>query len=248
MTDPGIITERLAGFGPVLWINLDEDRERRSRAEHLFARHGIENTRISAFDGRTEDLGIHLVDERLPDGLLQTELGCSLSHLKAIRYFLQEMDGEHVVVCEDDVLFDTVEYWPFAWTEFMSLLPRDWDCLQLSLTTPGRFTPKLHLRIGNYCTVCNVFTRAYAEVLASLHFRGLKYRLNSLEKTQTVADELLFSSGKTYSMPLFVYRNDISHIHQDHVKRFHQDCVDVEMKFWREQGRKTSPKTLLNCG
>jgi hypothetical protein len=245
MTEPDIITQRLAGFGPVLWINLDDDAERRRQAEELFDSHRIENRRISGFDGRYEDLSGHLEKGELPENLLQTELGCSLSHLKAIRHFLEVMEGDHVIICEDDILFETVNYWPFDWATFMSRLPGDWDCLQLAVTAPGRFTPYLHPRVCNYCTVCNVFTRKYAEVLAGLHFRGPKYDLNSREKAQAVADEMLFSSGKTYSMPLFVYRNHVSHIHQDHVEEIHQENVEVIMKFWREQGARTPIEALL---
>ena len=98
----------------------------------------------------------------------------------------------------------------------MESLPYDWDCLQLSITSTGNLVANLHPRIlTNFCTVCNVFTRRYAEKLAHFHFRGEKYKVDNGVKPRAVADEILFNAGKTYSMPLFLSRYDFhSNIHQ----------------------------------
>ncbi len=49
------VKKKIKGFGPVYWINLDTDTERKEKTEELFNYYGIENTRISGFDGRKED-------------------------------------------------------------------------------------------------------------------------------------------------------------------------------------------------
>lgn len=240
------VKKKLKGFGPIYWINLDSDVERKEKAEELFDFYEIANTRISGFDGRKEDLSVYL-DGNFPGGMSQTEMGCTLSHLKALRYFLENTDEEVAIVCEDDIIFDTVEFWPFNWKLFKESLPYDWDCLQLSITSTGNLVANLHPRIlTNFCTVCNVFTRRYVEKLASLHFRGEKYKVDNGVKPRAVADEILFNAGKTYSMPLFLYRHDFhSNIHQDHVEVFHKNNVEAIMKFWQESGPNIPISSLL---
>ena len=250
MTDPintSTVKKKLKGFGPLYWINLDTDVERKEKAEKLFEYYEIPNTRISGFDGRKEDLSVYL-EGNFPGGMSQSEMGCTLSHLKALRHFLEETDDEVAIICEDDIIFDTVQWWPFTWKLFMESLPYDWDCLQLSITSTGNLVANLHPRIiTNFCTVCNVFTRRYAQKLADLHFRGEKYKVDNGVKPRAVADEILFNAGKTYSMPLFLYRYDFaSNIHQDHVEVFHKHNVEAIMKFWQENGHSIPISVLLD--
>jgi len=241
------IKKKIKGFGPIYWINLDTDVERKEKAEELFKYYDIPNTRISGFDGRKEDLSVYL-EGNVPPQMNSGEVGCTLSHLKALKYFLEETNDDIAIICEDDIVFDTVEYWPFNWKLFMESLPYDWDCLQLSITSTGNLVGNLHPRIlTNFCTVCNVFTRRYAEKLAHFHFRGDKYKIDNGVKPRAVADEILFNAGKTYSMPLFVYRYDFSsNIHQDHVEVFHKHNVEAIMKFWQESGYHIPINNLLD--
>ena len=84
MMDRNKSTFKLDGIGPIYYINLDEQPERRQYMEDQFKYWGIENyTRISAFDGRDDDLGSHLKG-RYPDNMSSGEVGCTISHLKAI--------------------------------------------------------------------------------------------------------------------------------------------------------------------
>lgn len=241
------IKKKIKGFGPVYWINLDSDVERKEKAEELFKYYDISNVRISGFDGRKNDLSVYL-EGGIPHSMNAGEVGCTLSHLKALRYFLEETDEDIAIICEDDIVFDTVEFWPFNWKLFMESLPYDWDCLQLSVTATGNLVGNLHPRIlTNFCTVCNVFTRRYAQKLSDLHFRGDKYKIDNGVKPRAVADEILFNAGKTYSMPLFVYRHDFhSNIHQDHVEAFHKKNVEAISKFWKENGYQIPISNLLD--
>ena len=47
---------KLKDFPHVYWINLDDKEDRRQFMENQFAYWEVENTRISAYDGREDDL------------------------------------------------------------------------------------------------------------------------------------------------------------------------------------------------
>jgi GR25 family glycosyltransferase involved in LPS biosynthesis len=67
---------KLQNFGPIYYINLDDQPERREFMESQFKYWQIENyTRISAYDGRNDDLG-DIIKGRYPDNVTTAEMGC----------------------------------------------------------------------------------------------------------------------------------------------------------------------------
>lgn len=121
---------KLKGLPKIYWLNLDSDVNRREYMEQQFRYWEIENhTRISGYDARQDDVSCYLKG-RIPDNVSQNELGCCMSHLKAIKEFYENTDDDYCMILEDDVDFSIAKYWNFTWTEFFSLAPYDWDCLQ----------------------------------------------------------------------------------------------------------------------
>jgi len=84
---------KLKGLPPIYYLNIDGQPERRQYMEDQFKYWEIENyTRISAYDGRNgNDLG-EILKGRYPDNMNSGEVGCTTSHLKAIKYFLENTD------------------------------------------------------------------------------------------------------------------------------------------------------------
>ena len=73
---------KLNGFFPVYYINLDGQPERKEYMEEQFKTWGVENyTRISAYDGRHDDLS-DIIHGKYPDGMSSGEIGCVTSHQK----------------------------------------------------------------------------------------------------------------------------------------------------------------------
>lgn len=234
MTDTTTIKKKLNGICPIFWINLDTETDRKEYMENMLNSYNIQHTRISAIDARGDNDISDLVYGRYPDLVTMGELGCTLSHLKAIKHFYYETDLDYAIIAEDDLSFDTVQYWPFTWKEFISKVPYDWDILHLAITSTKNLRVNLHPRlINDFCTVLYVINRHYAKKLLDLHCRGEKYRVDQRIKPRAVADELVYNAGVTYSMPLFTYRYDFeSGIHQDHVELFHKQNVEGIMNFW----------------
>ena len=236
MTETSTVKKKLKGIGHILWVNLDTETDRQEHMNGLFDQYGIENTRISAIDARGDNDVSDMLVGRIPDNVSQGELGCALSHLKAIKHFYYETDLDHIIIVEDDIVFDTVEYWPFTWKGFLSNAPYDWDVLQCSITSTKNLRVNLHPRlINDFCAAFYVITRHHAEKLIRLHCRGDKYKLDQKVKPRAVSEELIYNSGVAYSIPLITYRYDFdSGIHQDHVELFHKQNVEGIMGFWKQ--------------
>ena len=85
---------KLKGLPPIYYLNLDAEPERNIFMETQLEYWGIENyTRISAYDGRGDRDLSEIIKGRYPDGMTSGEVGCTTSHLKALRHFLETSDS-----------------------------------------------------------------------------------------------------------------------------------------------------------
>jgi len=242
-------THKLQGFGPIYYLNLDGQPERREVMENQFKYWEIENyERISAYDGREDDLS-DILKGRYPEKMTPGEIGCVTSHLKAIRHWLDTSDSPYAVFMEDDCSLDLVRFWPFTWRDFYSRLPYDWDCVQISIICTGDIHVRLHKRfVNDFSTACYIMNRRYAEKLMHFHVKGAdKYKLDNGVKPRPVADDLLYNAGNTYAVPLLLYKTELgSSIHPEHVDVFHKQNYQSQWNYWETSGSKMSLADLLN--
>ena len=239
---------KLQGLPHVYWLNLDADAERRQYMENQFKYWEIENhTRISGYDGREDDVSSHLKG-RIPDNVSQNELGCCMSHLKAIKKFYEETDDEYCLIMEDDAVLDIARFWNFTWQEFFSLVPYDWDCIQLTTITTGDIHVKLHQKfINDFSAAVYLISRHHAAKVLRHHMRGDKWKLDNGVKPRAVSEDTILESGKTYSIPLFLYNlNFNSTIHPEHIHVFHQGPYNALLNFWQQQGATVDIKDWMN--
>jgi hypothetical protein len=248
MIDTSTVKKKLKGMGPILWINLDTETERQKHMIDLFEFYEIQHTRISAIDARGNNDVSDLLVGKFPELITQGELGCTMSHLKAIKYFYEQTDLDYIIICEDDIVFDTVPHWPFTWGGFMSNAPYDWDVLQCAITSTKNLRVNLHPRlINDFCAAFYVITRHHAEKIIKHHVRGNKFKLDQRIKPRAASEEIIYNTGRTYSIPLFTYRYDFqSSIHQDHVEIFHKQNVEGVMNFWKNRPPELGTKELLD--
>jgi len=227
---------KLKGLPPVYVINLDDQPERWNVMEESLKYWEVEDyTRISAYDGREDDLG-DIIKGRYPDGMSSGEVGCTTSHLKAIKEFLKT-DAPCALILEDDCDISTASYWPFIWKDFYSKIPYDYDVVQLAVINPMSVYLQLHRRfVNDFSTAAYMITRHHAQKLVNLHCRGDKYKLDNGSKPRAVADDLIYNSGNTFAIPLFLYRIELgSSIHKEHVDVFHKTSYDALWNFWKTQ-------------
>lgn len=227
---------KLEGFPEVYYINLDDKTDRKEYMEGQFEYWGIKKyTRISACDGREDDLSDTLKG-RYPENVVSGEVGCVTSHLKLLKHWLENSDENVLIVMEDDCDLDTVKHWPFTWREFYRQVPYDFDVVQLAIINPQAITLRMHRRfVNDFSTACYMITRHHAEKLVKLHCRDDKFKLDQGIKPRAVADDLVYNSGNTFAIPLFMYKIDLgSDIHDVHIEVFHRSSYNALWEFWRQ--------------
>jgi len=241
-------THKLKGLPPIYYLNLDDQPERKEYMEDQFKYWEIENyTRISAYDGRDDDLS-DIIKGRYPETMTSGEIGCTTSHLKAIKHWYETSDSPYAIIMEDDVDLQIVKFWNFTWSDFASKVPYDWDVIQLAIICTGALHIKLHKRfVNDFSTACYMITRHHAEKLLKFHVRDGKYKLDQGVKPRPVADDLIYNSGNTFSIPLFLYRIELgSSIHPEHIDVFHRASHDGLLEFWQKQGSDMTIDDLMN--
>lgn len=239
---------KLKNIAPIYYLNLDGQPERKEYMEEQFKYWEIDNyERISAYDGRDDDLS-DIIKGRYPDTMTSGEIGCTTSHLKAIKYWMETSDSPYAIIMEDDVDLQLARFWNFTWSDFAAKVPYDWDVVQLAIICTGDLHVKLHKRfVNDFSTACYMITRHHAQKLINLHARDGKYKLDQGVKPRPVADDLIYNSGNTFSIPLFLYRIELgSSIHPEHIDVFHRASHDGLLEFWQKQGHDLSIDDLMN--
>ena len=239
---------KLNGIGPIYCINLDGQPERWEYMKDQFDYWELKDvTRISAYDGRDDDLS-DIIKGRYPENMSSGEIGCTTSHLKAIKHWYETSDSPYAVIMEDDCNLQTVRCWNFTWKDFYAKVPYDWDVVQIAIICTGDLHVRIHKRFVNeFSTACYIITRHHAEKLINLHCRGDKYKLDNGVRPRPVADDLIYNSGNTYSLPLFLYRIELgSSIHPEHIDAFHRGNYDSQLNYWSNMGAQMNIDDLMN--
>lgn len=140
--------DRFEDITNVLYINLDERKDRKEQAEKEFKRVGLNAQRVSAI-------------KRKPGAL-----GCTLSHIKCLE-MAKEKDWDHVMICEDDILFakDT----DLIKKQFNTVLERhkNWDVIALGVAiTKAKYIDDSTARLEEaWCTTCYLVRKEYYDIL-----------------------------------------------------------------------------------
>ena len=226
---------KLKDFGPVYCINLDGEPNRWEYMQNQFKEWEVTDyERISAHDGREDDLS-GIIKGMYPTNMSSGEIGCTTSHLKAMKHYLETSDSPYAIMMEDDCDLSVVRHWTFTWKDFVAHFPYDWDVIQTAIICTGDLHIKLHKRfVNDFSTACYVVARHHAEKLVKHHCRGDKYKLDQGVKPRPVADDLVYNAGNTYSIPLFLYKIELgSSIHPEHVDLIHKQNHEGLWNFWR---------------
>lgn len=227
-----------------LWINLNKNPERKNRLENIFKNKHINNIRIEGIDGANKDW---INDKNITfKNLTDAEIGCTCSHLKAIKFFYDELPDDKIcIICEDDISFGYEKYWNYSFDEYIEMAPK-FDILQLGITVrhmhhlPEK-TYGIHTK--NYLsTMCYAITKKHAEHLMDFINNiwidnGFYFSDSYITKYDKwfVADFFLYKSGIIYSIPLMTHSDKfVSTIHNDH-KNIHKKSKKKIKKYWEKK-------------
>ncbi|AVL95030.1 glycosyltransferase family 25 [Moumouvirus australiensis] len=223
----------LDNFPKVLWINLQRSSKRKEYMESLLNKYQIDNLRIQAIDG--------LVAEELDSvcfknvSISNQENACSCSHLLAIKYFLEKMEDDKIIIFEDDVSFEFLRLIPFNWSEFECNLPSDYYIVQLAITkdfgSVNNILVSTNTKSKYYCSTAYLITRLGAQNIINKYFCPETGKINLRDQKNCTADAIISDSGKTFSIPIFTYLTTDSTIHPNHLP-IHTKSKIQQQKLW----------------
>jgi len=185
------MNDKLKNFPSVNYVSLYESIDRRNFMNSQFEYYGI--SRVNCFvTDRYNNVKHELVTEGL--GLTDTGdmIGVTISHLNMIRHWYTTCDEEYAIFCEDDISFESINYWNFTWDDFIQNLPPDWECVQL-MRMVGDYDTESHdlslsLKLGRRWGTHSLMKRSYAKKLLDKFVLGYNHY-----KFEMILDEGPFS-------------------------------------------------------
>lgn len=222
-------------FPKVLWINLDQSYQRRNHMEILLNRYYLNHTRIRAVDGfNKEELKRICVPHPF---LSQRENACTCSHILALKYFVENMEDDRVIVFEDDVSFEFLQYIPYCWSRFEKELPDDYGLVQLAITNDHGDIPCELVKIDPtkkfFCSAAYLIKKSTAQGLLERYFSNKSGKIDLALQQYPAADTMITSVENVYSIPIFTYLTTDSIIHPIHL-HIHNRSKKRQQKQWIE--------------
>lgn len=191
---------------PYYYINLDKDVHRRIALEEHFSVNKIRNyVRVKAVDTSS--------CEKHPN-LSHVETACALSHIAAIREFVENSSADLAIICEDDVDLTNINVNKI---DIKDLLATEDDlCVQLAVSTDLSVNMDFSMhekRYSDYGAISYLINRKYAKKLIDAYgddllFNKFPYKEEvhpngGITTTRPVADELVYSLCTTLTFPIF---------------------------------------------
>lgn len=211
---------KFKNFPPVYYISLENSQERQKNMNLQLDLLGIANkTMITGYDGRLVDYR----DNELVEGLYfnqmdSGQIAVGMSHLKAIKDWYYNTDTPYAVFLEDDITFETSQYWNFTWDDIMNSLPESWKVIQLSLIKEDGIKEtdmKFYSRPWwNWSAGAYMITREYAKILIDEYCDKDRYifKIGKDLRLIPLIENLIYLAAENdvYTFPLFT--EDTKHL------------------------------------
>lgn len=207
-----ILNDKLKNLPQVNCISLEESWERREVLVRQFKKYNIDHIHFLLSKKFTESDDI--VEGKYAYTLNNGTAGCCISHLKNIKSWLENTQEDYGFFCEDDLSLKTVPYWKKNWQEFIHTLPNDWDIVQLLTIRDGDISLEIRERLWNdWSATAYILKRDYAKKIVNTFIKDNKFILELPTPNtaiQPLIENLLFSTGKAYTIPLFIENIDFN--------------------------------------
>jgi FkbM family methyltransferase len=244
---------KLQNFPTTYYMSLEESVDRQKNITEQFSEYGI--VPISIISKRFAESN-DVVTGKYLHQLNAGTTGCCVSHLKAIKQWYNTTDEEYAFFCEDDLSLETVKYWNFTWSEFISNLPFNWDCIQLLPIRGDYLEIKFRERLWNdWSVTAYILTRSYAKKIIDTFCIGDTYNLEMPNQDiMPLIENIIYSLGKTYTIPLFVecvsfgstFSSEDDADVRDGQKNNHYYSQEFLSNWWKTQGINFNIETLMD--
>ena len=118
---------KLENFPTVNYINLHESVDRRLFMNGQIEKYGLKSAPYftDRYDVFKDQIEIRCQVKS------DFQRGNNISYLNAMKQWYETTNDDYGFFCDDDISFESVDYWTFTWQEFMDSLPADWQCVQM---------------------------------------------------------------------------------------------------------------------
>tara|TARA_B100002019_G_scaffold165694_1_gene143137 strand:- start:5300 stop:6157 length:858 start_codon:yes stop_codon:yes gene_type:complete len=264
---------KLKGLPPIMYLNLDHRTDRKEHIENQFKKWGITDfTRWSASrfsTNKMEEWG-HKLDLML---LAPSDASIVMNEFTLLIEWYQSGISEHLMVVQDDLCFDLVEYWPFTWEDVMKSLPYNWDIVQFYHCHDYHLNMHLHPRQWHSSSAaCFMVNRLFVEKLMQIHLQPdgsfkLDQSLRDLRvprESYSSDDFLIYQVGKSYTLPMLTLDPKLA-VAQDNKQKsdseeydpviavYHNKIYDILAtscikKWWENHSHKYTADDILSWG
>jgi len=263
---------KLKGIPPVVYMNLDHRTDRKEHIENQLNNWGVTDySRWSSSRFSTDkiDQWRHKLDLML---LAPSDASIVMNEFTLLIEWYQSGISEHLVVMQDDLSLDLIQYWPFDWQMIMNRLPYNWDIVQFYHCHDHHITMHLNPREWHCSSAaCFMVNRFFVEKLIKQHVQPdgsfkLDNNLRDLRvhrESYSSDDFLLYQIGKSYTLPLFCLEQKLA-IDQDNkntsdeeydpiISAYHNKIYDIMAtscikKWWEEKSDKYTADQILSYG
>lgn len=209
----------------------------------LLNKYGIQHTRIRAIDGlnRAEMEASCIMNPKISI----FENACTCSHILALKYFVENMDDEIIVIFEDDVSFEFLDLIPFNWSELVKRFPNNYDIIQLAITHEGHVVTdlvKVDDTLKYFCSTAYLIKRSVARNIIGHYYSEDLQKIFLLGKQYATADAMILHSGNVFAIPIFTYQTNESTIHPHHWY-IHKRAKQQQYEQWK----KIAKNKQYNC-
>jgi len=234
---------KLENFPSINCTSLRESTDRREFIESQSNLYNIKRTNFYITD-RFDDIKDNVIISGIYSDSVWKQYGTIIAHLNLLRNWYNSCNEEYAVFCEDDISFESVNYWNFTWNEFIDNLPENWECVQLSrMESPfvgDSIRLKVEQRSWHWWGAHSLMRRSYVKkILEKFCISYNEYRLE-IEDLQPIIENILFYNGVVYNFPMVVEHEkfDSTYIKDRdqgivNSQRASHNCV---LNLWRTQG------------
>lgn len=250
--------KNLIGIPPIYYFNLDYRKDRKQYIQNQFKKYGITNY-FRVPSSRYSVSNFDVWKNVIKTDKIRTKiwyLATLVDRIHGILQWYKSEISETCLIVEDDICFDTVDYWNFDWEIFTSRLPVNWDCIQLHII--GEKFVRMNLSKwsrNNHSTGCMLINRSFAERLSKLYFIDGKFAFYSNygysekwpEYHYQSVDFVMYQVGITYSIPLLVTNyNFISDGYRNgNINQMSKNTDIVVENWWKNNSSKYSLDDLF---
>lgn len=196
---------------PILYINLNRAISRKNMMEKILSENNLNYERIEAIDGYLNSKNEHKQNYNFRK-LTIGEIGCVLSHIKAIQTAIDK-GYEYALIMEDDCCFEYLEYKDKSLKELMKI-NNDWDIIQLGIICDENILKIITDKKQE-------LTRSHYYSLGAFSYlinrNGMNKIVDYFNKTKNIdrADDYVYKLCKTYiTIPYFsqectIFKSDV---------------------------------------